>query len=79
MSDTVELSYPLTVDGVEVSAVKLRRATVNDLEEVESEKSNLLKTKKLVVLLTGLPPDEVGNMDAADFATLGDKVADFLG
>jgi hypothetical protein len=76
--ETVELRYPLLVDGAELRVVRLRRITVGDLELVEAERNNLSKSVRLVSLAAELAPDTVRRLDAADFNVLSERVAGFL-
>lgn len=73
-----KLKYPITVDGEEIRVLRMRRATVLDLELMGQEKGDLAKSVKLVSQVADLAPDVIRQMDAADFNNASDVVAGFL-
>ncbi len=73
-----ELKYPITVDGEEIRVLRMRRASVLDLELMGQEKGDLAKSVKLVSQVADLAPDVIRQMDAADFNNASDVVAGFL-
>ncbi len=73
-----KLKYPITVDGEEISVLRLRRANVLDLELMGEEKGDLARSVKLVSQVADLAPDVIRQMDAADFNNASDVVAGFL-
>ena len=73
-----KLKYPITVDGEEIRVLRMRRASVLDLELMGQEKGDLAKSVKLVSQVADLAPDVIRQMDAADFNNASDVVAGFL-
>jgi len=78
MTTTIELKYPIEVNGAPLSSVAMRRLTVGDLEIANTEKTDLGKSIRTVAMSADLAPDDVRKMDAADFTVLSEMVADFL-
>lgn len=72
MSDVV-LKYPFTSGGKKVEKLTLRRPTVKDLRTVgrfgESDED---KEIGLIATLAGLIPEDMDQMDAADYKALQD-------
>jgi len=79
MSQTIELKYPIDVNGAEVKSVSVRRMTVGDLEIANLEKNEFAKSIRMVATLTDLAPDDVRKMDSSDFMKMSVLVTDFLG
>ncbi len=76
----VDLEYPINVDGVEVTSLSLRRANVMDIELTQNTKDNdLTKSIKMIANLSGMAPDHIRLLDAADFGKVSSKVMDFFG
>jgi hypothetical protein len=79
-SATIELDFPITIAGVEVTTVTMRRPKVRD--ELAMQKSKASDAEKAVILIASLcelTPDEVYELDAADFAKLERQYVDFRG
>lgn len=76
--ETIKLDYPINVDGVEVGELRLRRVSVLDLEVMGREKSDLLKSIRLLAQVADLPMDTIREMDAADFNKVSEVVSGFL-
>jgi hypothetical protein len=73
--ERIKLQYPL--DGVE--EVELRRPKVRDLRKMDKVKGDLAKSVALIADLTELSPDQVEELDAADFTAISDIVAGWVG
>ena len=62
---TIELNYPITIDGVETKVLKMRRATYGDViaasKHSEEEQRMLLACNLMMI-----SPDDFKKMDAAD-------------
>ncbi len=74
----IALTYPVTIDGVEVSALRMRRATARD--EIAYQKrsgSPGERAAHLFASLCEIPPNSVLDMDVADFAKLEDAYTGF--
>jgi len=75
---TIDLKYPIEVDGAPVASLKLRRVTVGDLELMNREKDELAKSIRLLSMIGEIAPDDVRRLDAHDFKQASEVVADFL-
>lgn len=76
---TIKLKHPITVDGVEVQQVTMRRPKVRNLERIDTVAGEVAKAVTLVADLTDLTPDQVREIDAEDFTKIADQLGDFLG
>jgi len=76
---TIELQYPIEVNGERITQLTLRRVTVGDLEIMNRETDDLAKAIRLLSLISELSPDDVRRLDAADFNRISEAVSDFLG
>jgi hypothetical protein len=78
--EVIELSYPVELSGRGlVRTIELRRAKVKDLELVDRYDTEAAKTLHLISHLAEWSPDEVRELDFADYRKVSDKVAGFLG
>jgi hypothetical protein len=77
--ETIELQYPILVDGIELKTLRLRRPKVCDLRVMEREKTDMTKTVVLIANLAELAPEQLEEMDASDFARVNEVVTGFLG
>lgn len=75
---TVKLTYAIQAHGEEVSELTVRRPKVKDLRAMDAVQGDVAKTAMLIGALCGLTPREVDQIDAMDFATVGQAVTDFL-
>jgi hypothetical protein len=67
----IDLEYPITVDGVEVSSVAMRRPTVGDQLAFEDGKgSEAHRTVLMMANLCDVPPSSIRDMDGLDFEKL---------
>ena len=67
----INLEYPITVDGVEVSSVAMRRPNVADQLAFEDGKgSEAHRTVLMMANLCDVPPGSIKQLDGADFAKL---------
>ena len=74
----VKLAYPINAKGTEIGEVQLRRPRVADLKKIDLVKGEFDKGLMLLVDLSGLEPEAVHAMDAADFVTCSGVIAGFL-
>lgn len=76
----ITLSIPFKrADGVTVSEISLRRATVKDLRRVNSGgASDFEKGAALIACLADLSPDDLDRMDAADYMAIQKQAESFL-
>jgi len=79
MSTSIELKYPISVDGVNVKLLKLRRPKVRDMLGVEAAKvSDAEKEINLFANLCEVTPEALMDLDMADYAKLQKAYQDFL-
>ena len=79
MSTSIELKYPISVDGVNVKSLKLRRPKVRDMLGVEATKvSDAEKEINLFANLCEVIPEVLMDLDMADYAKLQKAYQDFL-
>ena len=76
---TLELKHPITVDGVEIKEINLRRPKAVDLEAMDKAPGEVGKALLLISNLAELPLDKVRELDAEDFMGLQGHLTDFLG
>ena len=71
-SDTFKLSYPFTTAaGTRVEQVELKRLTVKDLKQVRKiSKDPADWDEPLIARSTGILPEDLDNMDLADYLQL---------
>lgn len=76
----IDLEYPITVDGVEVSALAMRRPTVADQLAFEDGKgSEALRTVNMMASLCDVPPASIKQLDQVDFQKLVEVLQGFRG
>lgn len=74
----IDLEYPVTVDGVEVTTLAMRRPTVADqLAFEEGKGSEARRTIALMANLCDVPPASIQQLDAADFQKLAEVLKGF--
>ena len=79
MSQEIELEYPITVEGREVSSVTMRRLKVADLMAYDKMKcSEAERDLRTLSNICELPPAAFHEMDAADYLELRDVMQSFL-
>jgi len=82
MSKTnVKLAEPIVVGGQKITEVTLRRPKVKDLralDHLDVSANDLARGIEMAAILTGLTPQTIDELDAADFAAISDVIAGFL-
>ncbi len=78
-----ELPYTLLVpieqpNGTQVTTLNLRRAKVRDLAAAQKHDTVYEQTHVLLTRLASLAPEEVDELDAADWSALSDVIMGFL-
>ncbi len=73
-----DLTYPVTVGGETISSLHLRRPKARDLIRAQKVKDEMEKVAALIVDLAEVSPDVVQEMDAYDFAAVGEMVGNFM-
>ncbi len=78
--NTVDLEYPITVDGTKIAAITLRRPTVDDMRAAKKS-ADFDEDMELTLFanLAGLTPDDIGKLDYSDYSALQEKLKSFLG
>lgn len=79
MSVKIPLREPVEIHGVKVGALALRRPKVRDLEAIDKVSGETVKTVMLIAHLSEWTPEQVRELDAADFAAASRAVAEMLG
>ena len=79
MKETVTLKYPLDLENRgKVLTVQLRRPKVRDIEAVEKYTGDYDRTINLIANLAEWSPDEVRELDLADYKRLSETISGFL-
>jgi hypothetical protein len=75
----IELQYPIDISGAKVSVLHLRRPKARDLEAMDRQGGgNVGRTVGLISALAELTPEQVRELDAADFNRISEVVSGFL-
>lgn len=75
---TIELDYPVTIDGTEVRALQMRRMKVIDQMNVDSGgKNDVEKEIALIANLCEISPDDVKELDMMDYSKLQSQLINF--
>lgn len=76
---TIELAYPVTMEGVKKTSVQMRRPKVRDMLAAEKlEGSDAEREIRIFANLCELTPDQLGEFDIADYQKLQKAYQDFL-
>ncbi|HBG94701.1 MAG TPA: phage tail assembly protein [Chromatiaceae bacterium] len=76
---TIKLRYPLRVNGQEVTEIQLRRPKVRDRLAVEKmSASQAEKEVRFIANLCEMAPDEIEELDMADYTKIQETVTGFL-
>lgn len=80
MSDRTQydLRYPVTVGGETVTRLALRRPKTRDLIRAQKSKDELEKIAAMIGDLAEVSPAVVQELDAADFAAVGELIGNFM-
>jgi hypothetical protein len=75
----IELTHSIEIDGAKVGVIQLRRPKVRDMLSVEKSVDNdAEKEIQLFANLSELSPDNLLELDMADYAKLQKVYQDFL-
>ena len=77
-SEDVHLVVPITVNGVTVSKITLRRPKVSDRKAASTIADDDERVLFMLSRLTNLMPEDFEDMDLADFNAVGEKIESFL-
>ncbi|MEG1825518.1 MAG: phage tail assembly protein [Cloacibacillus sp.] len=76
---TIDLSYPITIDGTETSVLVMRRPKVVDTVLFQkSQGTDADKEIKLFSNLCEVTPEEIGQLDMMDYAKLQVQYGNFM-
>lgn len=75
----IDLTHSIEIDGAKISVIQLRRPKVRDMLSVEKSVDNdAEKEIQLFANLSELSPDNLLELDMADYAKLQKAYQDFL-
>lgn len=78
--ETITLEHPITVSGVEVKSLQLRRPKVRDRLIVDKlAVSDAEKEVLLIANLAEIPREAVEDMDLSDYLKVQKRLTDFFG
>lgn len=77
--ETIELEYPVTVDGETVTELHIRRPKMGDIKRWQKHKNDMDRGIALISDLAEISPKVVEELDTADFKTVSDKVGEYMG
>lgn len=76
---TIELSYPITIDGTETNALVMRRPKVADTVLFQkSQGTDADKEINLFANLCEVTPDDINQLDMMDYAKLQEQYGNFI-
>ena len=76
----IQLSTPIRINGAEVGVMRLRRPKVRDLERMDhAQGGDMEKSILLLASLAEWTPDQIRDLDAADFMAASQAVEAMLG
>ena len=79
---TVELKYPIKVDGTEVRSLSMRRPKVRDqlaAAKIGKDKTDEEKEVRMFADLCEVTPENVGDLDVEDYRQLVEAYKGFFG
>jgi hypothetical protein len=82
MNETLELKYPFTTaNGEKVGKIVIHRLKVKDLKAISREAPNDVIEQELigVARMCGMIPEDLQEMDAADYQTVRERFRDVMG
>jgi hypothetical protein len=78
-NQTIELQHPISIDGVQVKTLRLRRPKVRDMLTVETASGHdAEKEIQLFAHLCEVNPSDLHELDMADYAKLQQVYQNFL-
>jgi hypothetical protein len=77
-SKTIELLFPVSIDGVEIKSLKIRRPKVKDQLTAQSGGSEMEREISLFANLTEQAPETIKDLDLKDYQSLQEGFASFL-
>jgi hypothetical protein len=75
----IKLEYPITASGKVVSEITLRRPKAKDrLASAQAATDEVEREIHLISLISGLAPEDIHEMDLADYLVISGAVEGFL-
>ena len=79
MSQIVELNYPINIDGQTVNKIEMRRPRVKDMRSADKvDGSDADREIRLFAVLSHINPEDLDELDLADYQQLQKAYSDFL-
>lgn len=79
LTQTVQLVVPIKIEGVETTEITVRRLKAKEqLEIADMDITDSKKARSMVCRSTGLSPDDVGELDGADYLAVNEVIESFL-
>jgi uncharacterized protein YeeX (DUF496 family) len=75
----IQLRTPVEINGATVRVLRLRRPKVRDIEAIDKVAGETAKSVALIANLSEWTPDQVREMDVADFAEASRAVGEMMG
>lgn len=76
---TIQLDHPMQIDGQSIHELTIRRPKVKDLREAEKAGAGASEQElSLFARLTGINPEDLDEMDLADYQKLQQRYSAFL-
>lgn len=76
--ETYNLKHAVSVDGEEYTALSIRRPKARDLIKARKLRDEVEQMASMLADLAEVPTKVIHELDAEDFAVLGEMVAGFL-
>ncbi|HWL51359.1 MAG TPA: phage tail assembly protein [Chthoniobacteraceae bacterium] len=78
--NTINLEYPIDVDGAKLKSITLRRPSVGDMRAAKKAGDGDDEVEIILFAnLAGLTPDDIGKLDLADYQKVQEVFRGFLG
>lgn len=76
---TIDLDYPININGEEVKQLKMRRAKARDLKKAQiAAQDQASQELHLFALLTDVNPEDLEELDVKDYSKLQKEYTAFL-
>jgi len=76
---TIPLTYPIQINGLEITELQMRRPKVRDRLAVEKMTGGVAEKEiRFIANLCEIAPGDVEELDMADYARLQETLANFL-
>ncbi len=78
-STTVRLHYPITDGKATVDRLTVKRPKAKDLRKMDEAKGNVGKELRLMEALTNVTVNDLGELEAEDFANVDEVINSYMG